>query len=169
MYNIKEVTSNIEVSSLVSDDGKYRFMLTRKWNDNKKTATVIGINPSKATHLKGDNTATNAMNYLIDNDFGEMVIVNLYPYRCVNPKELKNRDKLYDKINLEYVKKACQSTDMILLACGHAKDEYITAKKSILELLEPYKGIVKCFKDEDGNKPKHLRIFSENWVLENYF
>lgn len=169
MHTIIECTSNIAVSMLGSDDNKYRYELTRTWDEEKPKGVMIGINPSKATQLKGDNTATNAMNFFIDNNFGEMKIVNLYPYMCTKPSELRNRESSYDNINNEYIFKACEQAELILIAWGYAKDDYTNRKYEVLNLIKPFKHKIKCFEDNRGNKPQHLRILSESWKLVNFF
>lgn len=66
MPNVIIRESLIKVEALFSENENYRYKLIKVWDENKPKAVMIGINPSKATHLKCDNTATNAMNYFID-------------------------------------------------------------------------------------------------------
>ena len=162
MHKVVEETSVIQVKSLCSDDGNYRYTLSKIWDENRPRAVAIGINPSKATHLKGDNTATNVMNYLIDKGFGAMTILNLFPYRCTNPSELNKRDPSYDKNNTRYISDHCMQADMILIMWGYEKTKYCEQKEKVERLLLPYREKVHCFCDLKGNKPQHLRILSDN-------
>lgn len=168
MQKIIHEEAFIQVKSICSDDGEYRYTLTKIWDHTRFKGVVIGINPSRATHLKGDNTATNVMNYLIDQNFGEMTIVNLFPYRCIKPDDLKKRDTQYDVINLKYIGEVCEKADMILVIWGY-ESKYIEQKKKVEGLLTPYKEKVKCFSDSKGNKPQHLRIMSDSWECVSYF
>lgn len=168
MHELIEEIATVRVKTLSSKDGSYRYALTKLWDSSRLIAVVIGINPSKATQLKGDNTATNAMNFLVDKGYGEMTIVNLFPYRCVKPTELSRRDKEYDQVNLGYIEEACAKADMVLIAWGYEK-KYLTQKRKVEDLLRQFKTKVKCFSDLDGNKPQHLRINRDNWELVSYF
>lgn len=168
MHNIIEKQSNIVVHMIGSDDNKYRYVLTKTWDPKKRKGVMIGINPSKATEFKGDNTVTNAMNFFIDSGFGELSIINLFPYMCTDTKELKMRDKIYDSKNDEYIKEICKRADMILVAWGYAKDDYSEQKKHVIELIKSISNNVKCFQDAQGNKPQHLRIFSHSWKLVDF-
>lgn len=169
MHNVIEENSVIKVKSLCSEDGEYRYTLTKTWDENGLKATVIGINPSRATQLKGDNTATNTMNFLIDNGYGEMTIVNLFPYRCVNSEDLNKRKPYYDNDNMNYIKAACDYADMILVIWGYDKAKYLSQKKKVEKLLLQHKEKVRCFRDVDGKKPQHLRILSDKWDFVSYF
>jgi len=162
-------TATIESKTLFTKDGKYRFLLTRTWDNSLPKAVVIGINPSKATHLKGDNTVNNAMNFLIDNGYGEMTILNLFPYVDVNPGNLGERDKQYDAINDERLKEYCKKADMILVAWGYDKRKYIKKKKEFNKILLDYKDKVYCLRDSRNNGPCHLRIIDDTWQCVSYF
>lgn len=43
MHNINEETAIITVKSLCSDDGKYRYKLTRTWDNRKKLQQLLGL------------------------------------------------------------------------------------------------------------------------------
>lgn len=169
MHETIQELATFKVKALSSKDGCYRYALTKSWDSSLLKAVVIGINPSKATHLKGDNTATNAMNFLIDNGYGEMTILNLFPYRCTNPDELNKRNQSYDVDNLEYIKTYCEQADMILIIWGYDKAKYLEQKKKVEQLLLPYREKIKCFCDPGGKKPQHLRIISDKWEFVSYF
>ncbi|WP_195837980.1 DUF1643 domain-containing protein [Tissierella pigra] len=68
---------NTEVKFLKDGQHTYRYLLKKQWSEGKNTAAVIMLNPSKANSLKMDQTVMNVMNYLVDNGFSGMSIVNL--------------------------------------------------------------------------------------------
>ena len=164
---VVEKKSVINVKGIFSKDNKYRYMLTKVWDDKKPSAVLLGINPSKATELKGDNTATNAMNYFIDQGYGSMIIINLFAYMCTYTKDLKNRDKKYDKLNDKYIIKACNRSELILVAWGYEK-KYVNKKNKTKILVKGYGKKVICFEDENGKKPQHLRIIRDVWRLVDF-
>lgn len=60
-------------------------MLGRKGNN---PIIVIGINPSIATPNSLDMTMKNVDKISLNNGFGSFVMLNIYPKRATNPKEL---------------------------------------------------------------------------------
>ena len=168
MSNVIERESLISVKAVFSENEKYRYMLSKVWDENKPKAVMIGINPSKATHLKGDNTATNAMNYFIDNGYGTMIIVNLFAFMSTKIEGLSKREKLYEDLNNDYIKKACEEADMVLVAWGYAK-EHSDRKQEVVKILNQYRHKVKCFKTKANKKPCHLRVICEDWEIVGFF
>lgn len=168
MPNLIERESLITVEAVFSENERYRYMLTKVWDKNKPKAVMIGINPSKATHLKGDNTATNAMNYFIDNGYGTMIIVNLFAFMSTKTEGLSKREKLYEDLNNDYIKKACEEADMVLIAWGYGK-EHTSRKHEVDKILTQYLHKVMCFKTKKNKMPCHLRVISDDWELVRYF
>lgn len=169
MVNTIEEESLITMKATFSEDKKYRYMLTKIWDKDKPNAVMIGINPSKATPLKSDNTATNAANYFVEEGFGSMTIVNLYSYMCTDPDELINSLSNFESLNNEYIKKACDNAKLIIVAWGHGKNKYNGRKDVVRKILMNYKDKVKCFENKKHEKPQHLRIMCDEWELVDFF
>lgn len=165
---IKTIERTIRSIAILSENNKYRYCLTKVWEENKQRATVIMLNPSKANELKYDKTVMNISNYLIDNDYGSMDIVNLFSYMTTYPNELGRREQKHEKYNDNYIIMAAERSNIIIIAWGSDSKKYITRKKEVENLLMPYKYKLKCFKDEEGKKPRHPRDLGKNWTLDEY-
>ncbi len=74
-------------SAAFSDCGKYRYLLSRIWSDDK-IAMCIGLNPSNAGSTKDDPTITRLIKTLTHLGYGGLKMVNLYAYISSNPKVL---------------------------------------------------------------------------------
>jgi hypothetical protein len=59
------------------------------------------LNPSKADMLKNDKTVMNVNNFLIDENYGSMTVVNLFAYRATDPKNLKYRNDEQDDLQMK--------------------------------------------------------------------
>lgn len=153
---------------VLSEDDKYRYCLTKIWEENKKRATVMMLNPSKANELKCDKSVMNISNYLIDNNYGIMDIVNLFSYMTIYPNELGQREQKYEKFNNQYITMAAERSDIIIIAWGSDSKKYITRKREVENMFIPYKYKLKCFEDEEGRKPRHPRDLGVKWTLEKY-
>ena len=81
-------SSELKVQAKFSKDRTLRFYLEKVWDKNNRKALFILLNPSKATSLKLDNTLCNITNHCIDEDFGQLMLVNLFPFMATNQGEL---------------------------------------------------------------------------------
>lgn len=153
---------------MLSDDEDYRYKLIRVWDNNKPNAAVVMLNPSKADMLTMDRTVMNLTNYLVENDYGSMTIVNLFSYRTTNPKYLKQRDEIQEALNDEYIRQAFTDSDVIIVAWIRDKDKYVKRKKEVEKLLLEHKYKIKCFKDTKERKIRHPRDLTSDWQLVDY-
>lgn len=64
--------------AVLSEDRKYRYLLSRNWDDTKPTVLFIGLNPSTADEKEDDPTINKCISYA--KSWG-------------NPGRLLNRDK----------------------------------------------------------------------------
>jgi len=72
----------------ISPCGKYRYMLGRIWDKNKKIVLYIGINPNTADDKIDNPTITRLIGFSKEFGYGGMIVVNLFAYRTPNPKDL---------------------------------------------------------------------------------
>lgn len=165
---MKITSSVINSEAVFSDDKKYRYKLTRTWDKDKKKATIIMLNPSKASELKSDRTVINVTNFLIDNNYGSINIVNLFAYMPTEPKELSQRNNEFEKYNDKYIIESLEKSDIVIVGWGSDNKKYISRKRQVEELLKPHINKIKCFKDDKGKKSRHPRDLTEKWTLENY-
>ncbi|WNS82219.1 DUF1643 domain-containing protein [Domibacillus sp. DTU_2020_1001157_1_SI_ALB_TIR_016] len=165
---VKEIERTIKSAAVLSDDDKYRYKLTRIWDSDKPNATVVMLNPSKADMLKTDRTVMNVTNFLVDNGYGAITIVNLFAYRVTDPKFLNQRDELHESINDDYLREAFYDADLIIVAWTRDKDKYVIRKREVENLLLGYRNKIKCFEDDKGKKLRHPRDLGAGWKLVDY-
>jgi len=77
----------MEKSAIFSEDGKYRYLLTRDWSEGKK-AMCIGLNPSNANTTKDDPTIGILIRTLKALGYGGLRMVNLYALVSSKPEKL---------------------------------------------------------------------------------
>ncbi len=158
--------STIEIESMASADQRCRFTYTKIWERNKPKALFILMNPSKGTELKIDNTIVNINNYCVDNGFGSFRIVNLFPFRATDPKELVGNTNIESERNMEVISNSIDEFDVVIIAWGTEK-KFIRKKREVEQLLISKALIpskVLCWQDnKSGDYPKHLRILADDW------
>lgn len=107
-----------ECSAELSECGRYRWVLTRGWDDKAGRVAFIGLNPSTADALKDDPTIRRVVRFTRDWGFPRVDMYNLFPFRCTDPKGLLAAENptggdLGDRWLLR-----CSSADLIVAAWG---------------------------------------------------
>lgn len=72
-----------------SECGKYRFWLSRVWNESKESLMLIGLNPSTANADTDDPTIRRIVSLASANGFGGIYMTNLFPFITAYPEQLK--------------------------------------------------------------------------------
>lgn len=77
----------MERSALISDDGKYRYWLKRKWGEGKNVLWCM-LNPSTADAEVDDPTVLRVIEFSQSWGFGSATVVNKYAIRSSDPSIL---------------------------------------------------------------------------------
>ena len=80
-------TPDVKSSAIISDDGRYRYTLTREWGQGPRICWIM-LNPSTADVEHDDPTIRRCIGYAKREGCGSMVVVNLFAFRTTWPKEL---------------------------------------------------------------------------------
>lgn len=72
----------------LSDDGRYRYSLTRTWDAHVAPACFICLNPSVADGEKDDPTVRRMMGFAKAWGCGGIVVGNLFAYIATNPYDI---------------------------------------------------------------------------------
>lgn len=71
-----------------SPDRKYRYRLSRTWNENAPALMWLLLNPSVADESRDDPTIRRCIGYSMNWGYGGLIIHNLFAYRSTYPDEL---------------------------------------------------------------------------------
>ena len=112
--------------AIISRCEKYRYKLTRTWDEDKKKVLFIMLNPSTANHVQNDLTTIRCINFAEKWGYGGIMIGNIYPFRAKRPKDLRKwlNDFIYSdghgatKTNEVHAKEMAEQADMIVCAWG---------------------------------------------------
>lgn len=78
----------MERGAVISDCGKYRYVLWRRWDKTKPRLIFIMLNPSIADAELDDATIRVCMGRARKMDMGGIRVLNLFAYRATYPTEL---------------------------------------------------------------------------------
>jgi len=87
------IAIEVVADAVISDDGQYRYLLTRMWRPAPAPQLVfVMLNPSTADAATDDPTIRRCMRFARDLGYGGIVVVNLFAYRATNPRRLLEVD-----------------------------------------------------------------------------
>lgn len=72
----------------VSEDGRYRYWLSRVWDGSLPTGTFVMLNPSTADAESDDPTIRKCVGFGQRYGWGAIMVVNLYALRATDPRSL---------------------------------------------------------------------------------
>ena len=142
-------------TAVISRCEKYRYKLTRTWDEDKKKVLFVMLNPSTANHIENDLTTIRCINFAEKWGYGGIMIGNIYPFRAKRPKDLrkwvrdcKHSKRFQDHINYRHMMGMVEQADLIVCAwgCIHPGIPYWVDELGDLHYLEL------C---DDGITPKH--------------
>ncbi len=137
-----------EATAQFSECGKYRYLLTRVWND-KPAALCIGLNPSNANQIKDDPTINRLTATLDCLGYGTLKMMNLYALISSKPKALfEVADPL--KNNDEWLLTTAYGVQRIIFCWGSFKGIDHRAKQVSKMFESAY-----CFGKNKNGSPWH--------------
>jgi hypothetical protein len=160
----------MEKTAVISPDGKYRYLLTRRWGMGEMVTWVM-LNPSIADAEIDDMTITKCIGFSRRWNMGGMRVVNLYALRATDPRTLKQDVSPTGPENMEHIRLAISNrqTPFVVAAWGaslpwptapaiaHVKQACQEAGRTML-----------CLgKTKDGS-PRHPGRLSYDIELETY-
>jgi len=114
--------------AIISEDGKYRYKLSRIWDDDKPIVLFIMLNPSTADAHVDDPTIRRLINFAKSWDYGGIFVGNLYAFRSTNPKMLKHIDDPIGKDNIQHIQELIGLSNKVVYAWGNEEKEPIWLK-----------------------------------------
>ena len=157
-------------TAVISRCEKYRYKLTRTWDEDKKKVLFIMLNPSTANHIENDLTTIRCINFAEKWGYGGIMIGNIYPFRAKRPKDLKKWLNTSDnglwehrEGNIDAVYQMAEQADLIVCAWG------CNYKEGIPEWVEGLGDLHYLELCDDGITPKHpLGNLSKDLVPKHY-
>lgn len=158
-------TTYLENDAVISDCGKYRYLLRRTWDHSKPRALLVMLNPSTADATKDDATIRSCVRLLSGHGYGSMEVVNVFAYRATNPTELAKQVDPVGSKNQHVVEAAIHRCDVVVCAWG----AYPPARQyavGILNAARAHRPATYCFGRTKTGSPKHPLYLKSGTPLE---
>lgn len=101
-----------------SDCEKYRYALTRTWDEGGKRLLIIMLNPSKADEIANDPTVARCERRARALGYGAFRVVNIFAWRDTDPFRMKKRRWPIGPENDAILAEGAAWSDSILAAWG---------------------------------------------------
>jgi hypothetical protein len=144
----------------ISDDRKYRYTLTRAWNQNqpKKFVNFIMLNPSVADEVNDDATIRRCLGYADAWGYNGIIVTNLFAWRATDPRWIKCVDKPVGPENNNYLSLCAEQCDKVVCAWGN-HGRCFNRDKEVISMLQNKMIPLYCLGLTNSGKPKHpLRL-----------
>lgn len=107
-------------NAVLSEDGVYRWVLSRDWGNGRPRCAWIMLNPSTADHRVDDPTIRRCETFSRDWGFAGMDVVNLFAYRATKPTELAVAlDPVGDECD-DWIRQVTATAGLIVCAWGQS-------------------------------------------------
>lgn len=156
-------------AAIFSPDERYRYLLTRKWGD-EKMLPVIGLNPSTATHEVDDPTIRRCIGFAKSWGYGGLVMLNLFAFRATDPKamiaHLDAGGDIVGPVNDAVLAQYATPDREILCAWGVHGD--INARGFAVTQVLGMVATLQCLGKTKGGCPKHPLYLAASTVRESF-
>lgn len=107
--------------AITSECGRYRFTLHRFWDESKPNIHWNMHNPSTADAKEDDPTIRRIIGFSKLWGYGGIIVTNLSPYRCTNPKDMVGKpfEELFPLQNINYINEAKKCCSLHIQAHGN--------------------------------------------------
>ena len=111
---------NVIASAVLSDCKKYRYSLSRVWDDNKPRVLFIMLNPSTADAENDDPTIRRCIGFAKYWGYGGLYVVNLFSLRATNPKDLLTAPFVVGVENEKWFRRMSALAHLVVCAWGNS-------------------------------------------------
>lgn len=150
-------------SARLSDDGVYRYELTRRWGRGP-TVTFIMLNPSTADATLDDPTIRRCKSFARSWEFGALAVVNLFALRATDPAALQKAPDPVGPENDDAIHDAIVGSRVVVAAWG-TKGSLFGRDSEVLGILDMAGRPPLCLGVTKQGHPKHPLYVPANTSL----
>lgn len=157
----------LENDAVISDCGKYRYLLRRTWNHAKPRLLYIMLNPSTADARQDDATIRSCVRLATGLGYGSIEVVNVFAWRATNPDELPKQADPCGPLNERTVAAAIARCDVVVCAWG-ANAMATRPGRWLTDRIRSYRSAAYCLGKTKSGAPKHPLYIKSGTPLEAF-
>ena len=154
----------VKSSAGFSDCRRYRYWLSRWWDERREPLVVIGLNPSTADETADDPTIRRCIGYAKAWGHGGLVMLNLFAFRATDPRDMRAATDPVGPAN--DVTLTTQTEGRRVLCAWGAHGGHLNRARRVAHLLAG-RDLVCLGRTKDGY-PKHPLYLRADLVPEPY-
>jgi len=156
-----------ERDAVISECGRYRYLLRRTWDHGRPRLLYVMLNPSTADAEIDDPTIRSCVRLAKGNGYGSFEVVNLFALRATKPAELSHASDPVGPRNDYIIEAAILRCDVAVCAWGgHPMAE--DRGRSVYTSLRRHRPAVFCFGLTKTGAPKHPLYIKSGSQLQTY-
>ena len=141
--------------AILSEDRKYRYVLSRIWDESKSMVMIIGLNPSTADETIDDPTIVRCIDFAKNWGYGGIYMLNLFAFRATLPKDMFSVENPIGDENDKFIEKYSKLSDKVICAWGN-DGKYKNRSQEVLSKIEN-KYYLKLNQTNEPAHPLYLR------------
>ena len=156
----------LERDAVISECGKYRYLLRRTWDHDKPRVLIVMLNPSTADAEIDDATIRSCIRLSKGLGYGSFEVVNLFGLRATDPAELQKAPDPVGPNNDTTIETAIGRCDLAICAWG----AHPMASKRIdaVRRLLWQRPALFCLGQTKSGAPKHPLYIKSGTLLQVY-
>lgn len=140
--------------AIYSDCERYRYALTRIWDDAGQKILFVMLNPSTATEIQNDPTVERCERRARALGYGAFRVCNIFAYRATDPRDMRAQDDPIGPDNSNTILQAADWADTIVCAWG-THGEHMKQGKTIETVLRGQQKPLMQLGLSKAGHPKH--------------
>lgn len=166
-------------AALVSEDGVFRYWLTREWSPELGRAPrrlcFVMLNPSTADASGDDPTIRKCVGFARLAGFNVVAVANLFAFRATDPKTLVNEDarRNLDVVGPDndfHIHCEMREADLVIAAWGAAETRSINARIAVVRAAADDLGkYLWCLGVTKSGAPRHPLMVAYKQPIERWF
>jgi hypothetical protein len=161
--------SYVKRDAIFSNCGRYRYTLTRVWDQSKQNLLICMLNPSIASDEEDDPTIKKVIKFAKKYNFGSVTVVNLFAQISTDPRRLAENKDPIGPDNDMYIRDSLRKCHSVWIAWGTNAERYQQRVQQVMSLLRDRNIDIYCLgKSKDGH-PSHPVMLSYNSPLEIFY
>lgn len=157
----------LESDAVISECGRYRYLLRRTWDHGKPRALFVMLNPSTADGEIDDATIRSCIRLSKGMGYGSFEVVNLYALRATDPTELQWDAEPIGPNNNDSIAGAVSRCDIPICAWG-AHPMAGNRAGEVRSIIRSYRPAVFCLGKTKSGAPKHPLYIKSGTQLETF-
>lgn len=145
----------LERDAVISDCGKYRYLLRRTWDFTRSRSLIVMLNPSTADATIDDATIRSCIRLCRSWGDGSFEVVNLFGWRATDPEELAKATDPVGPKNNGVIEAAINRCDSIICAWGAHKMAANGRGRRVWEMIRSARPAAFCLGVTKSGAPKH--------------